>query len=61
MSSQSVLRCLISNCTATFMYLRCYFDAGIPSIVVRSMMMKSNVDSMYLPIVARRLLLPTQQ
>ena len=30
-----------------------YFDAGIPAIVARSMMMKSNADSIYLPIVAR--------
>jgi hypothetical protein len=37
------------------MYLRCYFDAGIPAIVARSMMMKSNADSIYLPIVARRI------
>jgi hypothetical protein len=27
----------------------------IPIIVARSMMMKSNADSMYLPIVARRI------
>lgn len=36
--------------------LRCsfiYLDAGIPAIVARSMMMKSNADSIYLPIVAR--------
>lgn len=29
------------------------FDAGIPAIVARSMMMKSNSDSIYLPLVAR--------
>ncbi|KXG21917.2 hypothetical protein SORBI_3009G125400 [Sorghum bicolor] len=30
-------------------------DDGIPAIVARSMMMKSNADSIYLPIVARRI------
>jgi hypothetical protein len=30
-----------------------FFDAGIPAIVARSMMMKSNSDSIYLPLVAR--------
>jgi hypothetical protein len=45
-----------SNYIATNMYfntLLYLFYAGIPAIVARSMMMKSNADSIYLPLVAR--------
>jgi hypothetical protein len=35
-----------------------FLDAGIPAIVARSMMMKSNADSIYLPLVARTIRSP---